>query len=115
MYVPLFAGCAFAGGILSALLGWMGSDPPEPFVLRKFMASIIKAFLAAIGSAALSTLLPPVGAAALWGFCFAAVLAGAGFESGIKRIVDSATTKLPPVTGTTTSLPGGTVGVPYGT
>ena len=41
LYVAL---SAFGGGIVSALLGWMGSG--ENFIARKFAASVLRALLA---------------------------------------------------------------------
>jgi hypothetical protein len=50
---------AFIGGVISALLGWAGSVPPEPFNNRKFIVSFGTSLLAGIFYA--STLYAPSG------------------------------------------------------
>jgi len=49
MNVIWIAVAAFIGGIVAALLGWLESK--EPFVSRKFSASLIRALVAAVASA----------------------------------------------------------------
>jgi hypothetical protein len=43
---------AFAGAMATALLAWSNSDPPEKFNFRKFLGSIIRGIIAAVGVAA---------------------------------------------------------------
>jgi len=50
MNVVYIAVAAFIGGIVASLLGWF--DSQEPFVARKFGASLVRALVAAIGFAA---------------------------------------------------------------
>lgn len=50
MEVILIAVAAFLGGVVAALLGWLKTD--EPFVPRKFTASLVRALVSAIGFAA---------------------------------------------------------------
>lgn len=50
MNIIHIAVAAFAGGIVSSLLGWF--DSQEPFVIRKFAASLVRALVAGIGFAA---------------------------------------------------------------
>lgn len=89
MYILLYGGFALMGGLVSSLLGWIGSDPPEPFVPRKFMASVLKAVVAAVGAAGGAALMPPVGTIALILLCITAFLAGAGVDSATKRLVNA--------------------------
>ena len=89
MYILLFAGFAFAGGIVSAWLGWLGSG--EPFIGRKFAASVLKAFVSAVAGAGAGAAIPPVGAPAVIALCIAAFLAGVGVDAGLKRAVNAAT------------------------
>lgn len=46
MNIIWVAASAFVGGIVAATLGWL--DSAEPFVMRKFSASIIRALVAAV-------------------------------------------------------------------
>ncbi len=91
MYILYYGLAAFAGGIVSALLGWIGSDPPEPFIGRKFAASALKAFLAAVAAISAGAIIPPVGLLATILLCAGAFLAGAGVDSALKRLVNAAT------------------------
>lgn len=49
MDVIWIAVCAFLGGIVAALLGWL--ETQESFVARKFAASIVRALVAGIAFA----------------------------------------------------------------
>ncbi len=89
MYIVLFACFAFLGGIVSSLLGWLGTT--EPFEPRKFCASALKAFVAALAAAVGGSLIPPVGTLALVLMCITAFLAGVGVDAGLKRGVDAFT------------------------
>lgn len=86
---------AFVGGILAALLGWHKSG--EPFHPLKFLASVLRALLAAFVAAVSYPLIGPVTVPILIG----AVLAGAGVDSLGNRMTGSNTTTGP----TTTSPP----------
>lgn len=103
MFIILFAGFAFLGGIFSSLLGWLGSAPPEPFIPRKFMASVLKAFISAAITAGSAAILPPVGTLATVLLCITAFIAGVGIDAGAKRIVDAATVPAQPTTPTTST------------
>lgn len=87
---------AFFGGILAALLGWMESH--EPFVGRKFFASIIRSFVAALVAA---LAYPYIGAITV-PILLGAVLAGAGVDVLGHRLAGSTT----PTGPTTTDPPG---------
>ena len=93
MYIAWYGLAAFAGGIFSALLGWIGSDPPEPFIGRKFAASALKAFLSAVAAISAGLIIPPVGLQATILLCAGAFLAGAGVDSVGKRIVNAVMAK----------------------
>ncbi len=96
MHILLFAGCAFMGGIVSALLGFLGTNPPEPFISRKFLASVLKAFVSGIATAIGSSfLIAPAGLTAWIIMGFTAFLAGVGVDAGLKRLVESAAPKTP--------------------
>jgi len=49
MNIIWIAAAAFGGAIISALLGWLDSE--EPFDARKFGASLVRAFIAAVSFA----------------------------------------------------------------
>ncbi len=93
MYILLFALSAFVGGIFSALLGWAGSNPPESFIPRKFFASVLKAFIAAVGAAIAGAVIPPVGLVATILMCGTAFISGVAVDAGLKRAVNAATAK----------------------
>ncbi len=46
MEVLYIAGAAFLGGVVSSLLGWIGTT--EPFVPRKFLSSVIRGLIAGV-------------------------------------------------------------------
>ena len=50
MNIIWIAVAAFIGGIVSSLLGWC--DSQEPFAVRKFGASLVRALIAGVGFAA---------------------------------------------------------------
>ncbi|MGA2669970.1 MAG: hypothetical protein ABSF21_00915 [Dehalococcoidia bacterium] len=88
---------AWGGGLLAALLGWAKSG--EVFVARKFLISVLMAFLAA-GVAALAY---PVIDKINWAIIIGAVLYGAGVDvvsnrtvgtivSGVKAAISPTTT-----------------------
>ncbi len=87
MYILLFALFTFAGGVVSALLGWLGTN--EPFVAKKFTASCLKAFVAAMIAAGTGAVIPPVGLLATILMCILAFAAGAGADAGTKRLVNA--------------------------
>ena len=71
---------AFVGGIVSSLLGWV--ETQEPFVARKFAASLIRAFIAAgIFAAGFSYANHFTPLDILWAF-----LGGIGVDAGGHRI-----------------------------
>jgi hypothetical protein len=72
---------ALGGGILMALLGWADSQG-EPFDWRKFLASVIRSLIPAIGFAAGYEL----GGTITIVDIFVAFLAGAGFDTAVNRI-----------------------------
>ena len=83
-YLFLILLSAFAGGVLFGLLGWVESV--EPFVLRKFMATVLRSLLGAVGVAAFfdyASVGPPMS------YLFA-FIAGLGMDEGIKRLVGTA-------------------------
>lgn len=98
-YILLFAGAAFAGGVVSALLGWLATNPPEPFVGRKFAASVLRAFVAAVMGASTGAMVPPAGPVATVLMCLAAFAAGAGVDAGGKRVVNALKDLTPPPSG----------------
>lgn len=81
LYVSL---AAFGGGIVSALLGWMGSG--ENFIARKFAASVLRALVA--GGAWAITYSLVSGVATIENIVMA-FLAGAGVDILGKRIAKS--------------------------
>ena len=76
MYILLFAGFAFLGGIINALLGW--GDSQAAFNARKFTMSALRSLLAAVLAGASATVIVPTTLNAAVLMCFTAVLAGAG-------------------------------------
>ena len=46
MEVLYIAGSAFLGGVVSSLIGWIGTT--EPFVPRKFLSSVIRGLIAGV-------------------------------------------------------------------
>jgi len=74
---------ACAGGIVSALLGWL--DSGEPFVPRKFMASVVRALIAGVVFAVGYTLVDGISNLDL----FTAFLGGAGIDVLGNRISGS--------------------------
>jgi hypothetical protein len=78
VYVAL---AAFGGGVITALLGWLGSG--EAFAFRKLLPSIIRAMLAG-GVIAVSY--PLVAAANIWALLIGAFLAGAGVDVTLHRL-----------------------------
>ncbi len=56
LWIVLFA---FIGGLISALMGWAGSIPPEPLNLRKFFVSVGVALIA--GAIYVTTQYAPTG------------------------------------------------------
>lgn len=87
---------AFFGGLMSALMGWAGSVPAEPFVLRKFIISLCSALVAGIGYAV--TLFTPSGN--ITRDLLIALAIGAGGDAlvnrGVGAIQASAVNKLTP-------------------
>jgi len=81
---------AFGGGIIAALLGWAGSG--EDFKPRKFLSSILRAFVAALAAALSYPLIGPVTVPILIG----AVLAGAGVDVIGNRLAGSIKATGPP-------------------
>lgn len=77
---------AWGGGILAALLGWLKSG--EKFNARHFAPSVLTAFLAG-GSFAIAY--AATGAAVTALSIIVAVLAGAGVDSGVNRLVGAFT------------------------
>ena len=80
MNIIYIAIAAFIGGIVSALLGWL--DSAEPFEVRKFSASIVRALIAGLGIAAAYSYVNSITVLDIV-ICF---LAGAGFDAGVNRI-----------------------------
>ena len=74
---------ACAGGIVSSLLGWL--DSAEPFVPRKFMASVVRALVAGILFAIGYSFTNGINILDL----FAAFLGGAGIDALGNRISGS--------------------------
>jgi len=71
---------ALVGGILVALIGW--ADSKEPFVTRKFLASVLRSLIAGVIFAVAYQLSRPLTALdLLWAF-----LGGTGFDVGVNRI-----------------------------
>lgn len=78
---------AFVGAMSSALLGWAQQDPPQPFDMRKFSGSIIRALIAAVGIAAAFNY-----AEATTPLCYLiAFISGAGVDAGGSRIAGAIT------------------------
>ena len=74
MTTAIIALAAFGGGVLAALLGW--ADSEQPFVFRKFFASLLRAVIAALLFAAAYQLRDGLGALdVVW-----AILGGAGVD-----------------------------------
>ena len=72
---------AFVGGIVAALLGW--TESTEPFNVKKFMASVIRALVAGVGVAAAFG----YGAGPIAGLSLLiAFLSGAGVDAGGNRV-----------------------------
>lgn len=82
LYVPLAAG---VGAIVAGILGWLESN--EPWSTQKYLPTIIRAAVAAIGAAIVTPVVGQVG----WVVIIGAALAGAGFDvvghrvAGIKK------------------------------
>ncbi len=72
---------AFTGGLLSGLVGWATST--EKFNFRKFLVTVITAFIAGIGFALTYQISADKVA---WPDILAAVFAGAGGDALINRI-----------------------------
>lgn len=89
---------AILGALFTAVLGWINSG--EPFVIRKFMGSVLAAILAAVAAGiAFQYIAPPTVRDFIMAF-----LAGAALDAGGKRVVtliqnaitNSTTTPAPP-------------------
>ncbi|MCJ7829412.1 MAG: hypothetical protein MUP81_06700 [Dehalococcoidia bacterium] len=85
---------AFFGGILAAVLGWIESH--DPFEGRKFFASIIRSFVAAVAAALAYPYIGPITIPVL----LFTLLAGAGVDVLGHRLAGTGTT-----TGNTTTSP----------
>lgn len=83
MNVVLISVTAFAGAMLSALLGWL--DSKEAFDVRKFGASIVRAIIAGIAFAAAYQYLNGIGPLDI-AFAF---LGGAGVDTLGNRVAGS--------------------------
>ena len=78
MNILLIGVAAFVGAMATALLAWSNSNPPENFNFRKFLGSIIRGLIAAVGIAAAfnyASIASPV----MYLFAF---LSGAGIDAG---------------------------------
>ncbi len=80
MKILWIAGCAFLGGIVAAILGWI--DSGEPFVTRKFLSSVIRALFAGFVFGVTYTFVDSSG---IMDFVFA-FLSGAGIDAIGNRI-----------------------------
>ena len=85
--VLLVALLACAGGVVSALLGWLNSG--EAFVPRKFIASVIRALIAGVAFAVGYSFADGISILDL----FAAFLGGAGIDVLGNRIAGSIITR----------------------
>lgn len=83
VYLVLVFIAAFLGGIIAALLGWIGTT--EPFIARKFLTSVIKAF---VGAVVITVAFDFAQTASLI-LLLAAFLSGAGIDAGAKRVTDA--------------------------
>ena len=84
LIVFLVALAAFAGGIVAALLGWLGNS--DPFNAKAFLWSVVRSLVAAVGTAVAfnyASILPPMA-------YLVAFLTGTGVEVGLKRAAKAA-------------------------
>ena len=78
MFILYFALAAFVGGIIAALIGWMGSG--AAFDAKTFLSSVLRAFVAAAGGAAAGIWVEPTTAQAMIIGILAALVSGAGID-----------------------------------
>lgn len=71
---------AFLGGVVMALLGWTESN--QPFNVKKFLSSVIRALIAGVGIAAVFDYGANIGPLSY----LVAFLAGAGVDVGGNRV-----------------------------
>lgn len=83
--IILIGSSAVIGGILNSLLGWLRSDPPEPFNFRKAGASLIVNIL---GAVAIAIGFNYSGITNIWLACLGALMAGAGTVSAAKNSLE---------------------------
>jgi hypothetical protein len=88
--IVLIAVFALGGGFLNSVLGWVKSDPPEPFNVRKFAASMIANIF---GAAVITTGFDFSGISNIWLACIGALMAGAGVVSAAKNVAGAYTMK----------------------
>jgi len=88
------------GSLSSGLLGWANSDPPEPFVFRKFIGNLTRCIVSAVGAVGASTALPTTLSWAVLGTAF---MAGMGADHVIQTV--SSIVQTMPNTPTTPSSP----------
>jgi hypothetical protein len=83
MYILWYALAAFAGGVLSAILGW--GDSGEPFHGRTFMMSVIRSLISGALAATASNIIAPTATAQAIGMIFLALTSGAGVDVLLKN------------------------------
>lgn len=81
MLVVYIGIAALVGGIVNGLLGWLNTT--DPFVLRKFLSSVIASVL---GAAIIAISFDLSGTSNLVASLFVAFLSGAGVSAGTSRV-----------------------------
>jgi hypothetical protein len=78
MNYMIVAIAAFLGAMATASLGWLSQDPPEDFKFRKFLGSVIRGLIAAVGIAAAFNFTDVSSSVTMY---FVAFFSGAGFDA----------------------------------
>lgn len=81
MYLVYYGVAAFLGGVVSGLIGWLRSNPPEPFNCRKFLASSLTSVVSAGLGMLAGSILPPATQTQFILLIVSAFIAGAGVDA----------------------------------